>query len=39
VLEGGRYFEGCKAVDPSTDARDAEVAARLWAETKAWVTA
>ena len=39
ALEGGRYFENCEAVDPSADAQDAEVAARLWAETKAWVNA
>jgi retinol dehydrogenase-12 len=39
ALEGGRYFEDCRAVDPSADAKDAEVAARLWADTEAWVNA
>jgi NAD(P)-dependent dehydrogenase (short-subunit alcohol dehydrogenase family) len=36
-LEGGRYFENCAPCDPGEDAQDAEVAARLWKETEAWI--
>jgi len=37
-LEGGGYFENCAALDPGEDAKDAELAARLWKETEAWVS-
>jgi retinol dehydrogenase-12 len=38
-LVGGRYFEDCKVVDAGADAQDADVAARLWTETEAWLEA
>jgi hypothetical protein len=38
-LPGGPYYVECSAVEPSADARNAQVAARLWTETKAWVGA
>ncbi|MGH8444362.1 MAG: SDR family NAD(P)-dependent oxidoreductase [Solimonas sp.] len=34
-LAGGRYFRACQPAEPSTDAHDAAVAARLWDETQA----
>jgi NAD(P)-dependent dehydrogenase (short-subunit alcohol dehydrogenase family) len=33
----GGYHRGGKAVDPSPDAREADVAGRLWAQTDDWV--
>jgi len=38
-LPGGPYHVECHAAEPSEDARNAQVAARLWTETKAWVGA
>lgn len=38
-LRGGLYYEGCKPAQSNEDARDAQVAARLWAETESWVSA
>jgi NAD(P)-dependent dehydrogenase (short-subunit alcohol dehydrogenase family) len=36
-LEGGLYYRDCDVSDPSDDAADAEVAARLWTATDAWI--
>jgi retinol dehydrogenase-12 len=36
-LPGGLYYEDCRPAEASKDAQDAGVAARLWAETEAWV--
>ena len=36
-LPGGIYYEECQPAEPSQDAADEEVAARLWAETESWV--
>ena len=33
----GGYHRDCRAVDPSPEARDADVAGRLWARTEEWV--
>ncbi len=33
-LRGGLYYEECRPAEPSKDAEDARVAARLWAETE-----
>jgi hypothetical protein len=30
------YYRDCLAAEPSSDARDADVAARLWENTAAW---
>lgn len=38
-LEGDIYFTECQPKDPGEDARDAEVAARLWDVTEAWIRA
>jgi NAD(P)-dependent dehydrogenase (short-subunit alcohol dehydrogenase family) len=37
VVSGG-YYERCDPRDPSPDAQDVEVAARLWTETQKWLT-
>jgi len=31
------YYRACRSVDPSADAQDAAVAARLWDQTQAWL--
>jgi NAD(P)-dependent dehydrogenase (short-subunit alcohol dehydrogenase family) len=36
-LPGGLYYQECRPVEPSKDARDARVADRLWAETESWL--
>jgi NAD(P)-dependent dehydrogenase (short-subunit alcohol dehydrogenase family) len=36
-LPGGLYYEDCRPAEASKDAEDTGVAARLWAETEAWV--
>jgi retinol dehydrogenase-12 len=36
-LRGGLYYRECKPVPPSEDAEDVRVAARLWADTEAWL--
>ena len=36
-LRGGLYYEECQPSEASKDAAAAEVAARLWSETGAWV--
>jgi NAD(P)-dependent dehydrogenase (short-subunit alcohol dehydrogenase family) len=36
-LRGGLYYEECQPSEASKDAAAAEVAARLWSETEAWV--
>ncbi|HSW11785.1 MAG TPA: SDR family NAD(P)-dependent oxidoreductase [Solimonas sp.] len=36
-LQGGRYFRNCQPATPSRDAQDAQVSARLWDETLAWI--
>ena len=36
---GGQYYQQCRPREPSVDSRDSAVAARLWDETAAWVTA
>ncbi|MGB8332574.1 MAG: SDR family NAD(P)-dependent oxidoreductase [Polyangiales bacterium] len=38
-LDGGRYYRDCRPARPSKDAEDAQVAARLWAETATWLAA
>jgi len=38
-LRGGLYYEECQPSEASQDASAVEVAARLWAETCAWVPA
>jgi retinol dehydrogenase-12 len=35
--ESGLYYEKCKAVQPSSAARDVELANRLWLESERWV--
>jgi retinol dehydrogenase-12/retinol dehydrogenase-13 len=34
---GAGYYRDCRPTEPSADARDAEVAARLWEHTAAWL--
>lgn len=36
-LAGGLYYDKCRPAQPSTEAQDQGVAARLWNETEAWV--
>jgi NAD(P)-dependent dehydrogenase (short-subunit alcohol dehydrogenase family) len=36
-LAGGMYYDKCRPVQPSAEALDRGVAARLWDETEAWV--
>ncbi|HJQ44382.1 MAG TPA: SDR family NAD(P)-dependent oxidoreductase [Jatrophihabitantaceae bacterium] len=36
-LEGGQYFRNCAATEPTADALDADVSARLWDQTQAWL--
>jgi NAD(P)-dependent dehydrogenase (short-subunit alcohol dehydrogenase family) len=36
-LHGDVYFTECQAREPGADARDAEVAGRLWESTLAWI--
>ena len=36
-LEGNVYFTECEPAATSGDAKDAEVAGRLWDETQSWV--
>jgi retinol dehydrogenase-12 len=36
-LHGGRYFRNCAPYPASRDADDADVAARLWAQTERWI--
>jgi NAD(P)-dependent dehydrogenase (short-subunit alcohol dehydrogenase family) len=36
-LEGGLYYEDCNPSEPSDDAKDADVAARLWDSTLRWI--
>jgi len=36
-LPGGLYYQECRPAKPSKDARDAEAASRLWAETESWL--
>lgn len=38
-LRGGFYYEDCRPSEASKDATAADIAARLWAETAAWVGA
>jgi len=38
-LPGGLYYEDCRPAEASKDTEDTGVAARLWAETEAWVGA
>jgi NAD(P)-dependent dehydrogenase (short-subunit alcohol dehydrogenase family) len=38
-LPGGLYYQECEPINPSPDALDEAVAARLWDETTAWVDA
>jgi NAD(P)-dependent dehydrogenase (short-subunit alcohol dehydrogenase family) len=37
-LAGGRYLRDCAPAEPSPDALDADVSARLWDATTAWIT-
>jgi retinol dehydrogenase 12 len=37
AAEGGRYYVKCRPAQPSADAGDATVAARLWEETEGWI--
>jgi len=36
-LRGGLYYRDCEPAQPSKDAEDAQVAARLWEQTAAWL--
>ena len=36
-IVGGAYYERCTPVEPSADARNAVVAARLWEQSEAWM--
>ena len=36
-LQGGLYYEDCNPSEPSDDAKDADVAARLWDATQRWI--
>ncbi|RLB38298.1 MAG: hypothetical protein DRH30_11720 [Deltaproteobacteria bacterium] len=38
-LRGGLYYEECKLAEASKEAANAEIAARLWNETQAWLGA
>jgi len=38
-LRGGLYYEECRPADASEDAAAADVSARLWVETEAWLAA
>jgi NAD(P)-dependent dehydrogenase (short-subunit alcohol dehydrogenase family) len=38
-LRGGLYYEECKPAEASKEAANAEIAARLWNETQAWLGA
>jgi len=38
-LRGGMYYEECRPADASEDAAAADVSARLWVETEAWLGA
>lgn len=36
-LSGGRYFDECRAAEPSPEADSKDAAERLWNETTAWI--
>ncbi|MYA76963.1 MAG: SDR family NAD(P)-dependent oxidoreductase [Gemmatimonadetes bacterium] len=36
-LPGGRYYERCAVVEPSTDSLDADASNRLWEQSERWV--
>jgi len=37
-LAGGLYYKECQPAKPSQDSQDAEISARLWSETEAWLS-